>query len=318
MWLLNRLFDAGEQQAPRFAFQGTVNWMRGLAIVCSNEGFSSEELKIFYRGVSRRPGNLEADNLVFECLLMAMHNVSSLNELSKLERPYECIRSAVVAWYYSTYYGSKAMLGASTGANPQTHAKTGKLWQTEFVDRGLVQKPFNLSIQNLTPGNIKSEISKIRDGNSHDLNTQPIDLDMAWGAIYSYLNGTADYEKEKSEEQVRNSADFKTGGFTDFRKKDAKALRDTKLSSAIVNFLVQAFRYRGKANYRDAIYLSYGADYSETLRQFIEDLKVVSSAFVLMTAYYVSRRVEKDSWQKYSEDVMENARFELPFDLNEI
>jgi hypothetical protein len=191
-------------------------------------------------------------------------------------------------------------------------------WQTEFVDRELVQKPFNLSIKNLTPGNIKSEMSKIRDGNSHDLNTQPIDLNMAWGAIYSYLNGTADYEKEKSEEQVRNSSEFKTGGFTDFRRKDAKALRDTKLSSAIVNFLIQAFRYRGKANYRDAIYLSYGADYSDTLRQFIEDLKVVSSAFVLMTAYYVSRRVEKDSWRKYSEDIMENARFELPFDLNKI
>jgi hypothetical protein len=318
MWLLNRLFDAGEQPAPRFAFQGTVNWMRGLALVCSNEGFSSEELKNFYRDISRRPENFDADTLVFECLLMAMHNVSSLNELSKLARPYECIRSAIVAWYYATYYGSKAMLAASTGADPQTHAKTGRLWQTEFVDRELVQKPFNLSIKNLTPGNIKSEMSKIRDGNSHDLNTQPIDLNMAWGAIYSYLNGTADYEKEKSEEQVRNSSEFKTGGFTDFRRKDAKALRDTKLSSAIVNFLIQAFRYRGKANYRDAIYLSYGADYSDTLRQFIEDLKVVSSAFVLMTAYYVSRRVEKDSWRKYSEDIMENARFELPFDLNKI
>jgi hypothetical protein len=32
-WLLDRLFEAGDQAEPRFAFQGTVNWMRALAEV---------------------------------------------------------------------------------------------------------------------------------------------------------------------------------------------------------------------------------------------------------------------------------------------
>jgi hypothetical protein len=318
MWLLNRLFDTGDQPTPRFAFQGTINWMRGLSIVCANNGFSPDNLHHLYGSVNRRPENVEADTLTFECIVMAMHNVSSLDQLSRLLNPYGIVRSSIIAWYYAIYYACKAMLSASTGVNPQTHAKTGKLWQTEFVDKVLLPPPFDISIQNLTPNNIKTTIETIRAGNNHDLNTEPNNLDMAWGAIYSYLSGTADYEKWKCEEQVRGSSEFKKGGFVDFRKKDARLLRDAKLSSAIVNFLVQAFRYRGKANYRDAIYLSYGADYSETLKQFIEDLGEVARSFVLMASYYSSKRVAKNSWVEFGKDITKNARFELPFNPEQI
>lgn len=318
MWLLDRLFDSGDQATPRFAVQGTVNWMRGLAIVCINEGFSPENLNQLYISVSRRTENIKADTLAFECLVMAMHNVSSLKQLTTLSNPYGIVRSSIVAWYYAIYYASKAMLAASTGVDPQTHSRTGRLWQTEFVDKGLVQSPFELSVQDLTPKNIKIRIDEIRAGNNHDLNTEPNNLDMAWGAIYSYLSGTADYERERCEEQVRDSSEFKKGGFSDFRKKDARSLRDAKLSLAVVNFLIQAFRFRGKANYRDAIYLSYGLDYSEALKQLIEDLGEVAGAFVLMAAYYASKRVAKDSWAEFCKDITKNAKFELPLDLNKI
>lgn len=318
MWLLNRLFETSDQPTPRFAFQGTINWMRGLSIVCANDGFNPNNLHQLYRSVNRRPENVEADTLTFECIVMAMHNVSSLDQISTLSNPYGIVRSSIVAWYYAIYYASKAMLSASTGVNPQTHAKTGKLWQTEFVDKGLLQPPFDLSIRNLTPSNIKTTIRTIRSGNNNDLNTEPNNIDMAWGAIFSYLSGTADYEKWRCEEQVRSSSEFKKGGFADFRKKDARLLRDKKLSPAIVNFLVQAFRYRGKANYRDAIYLSYGADNSVTLRQFIRDLSKVAGSFVLMASHYSSKRVAKNSWVAFGKDISENVRFELPIDLEQI
>lgn len=276
MWLLTRLFDAGDQPTPKFAFQGTVNWMRGLAIVCVNEGFSLDNLNHLYRSVNRRPEDVKADTLAFECLVMAMHNVSSLELLKKLSNPYGIIRSSIVAWYYAIYYACKAMLAAATGADPQTHSKTGKLWQTEFVNRELVQSPFELSIQDLTPNNIKIRIDAIRAGNNHNLDTKPNNLDMAWGAIYSYLSGTAEYEKDKYEEQVRNSSEFKKAGF------------------------------------------SNGSDYSETLKQSIEDLREVAGAFVLMAAYYSSKRVAKDSWKDFCKDIRKNARFELPLDLDKI
>lgn len=318
MWLLNRLIEKGDQPTARFAFQGTVNWMRALAILSEKEGFSHEELKEFYKDVPRRPENTEADTLAFECIFMAMHNVSSLNALSGIANPYECVRSAIVAWYYAIYYASKTMLAAASGVDPQTHSKTGKIWQADIVERGFAQSPFHLYISNITPNNIKSVVSSYRGSNSHDLNAEPVGEEMAWGALFSYLSGTADYEKWRLEEQVKSSSDFKSAGFTNFRKKAAQGLRDKKLSPANVNFIGQSFRYRGKANYRDAIYLSYGSDNTDTLLQFSEDLASVASSFVLMASHYISRRVNRNSWGEFCADINKNSRFELPFEVNEI
>lgn len=318
MWLLNKLFDQGDQPTPRFAFLGTVNWMRGLSLLCRETGFSHTELKNLYSKVKRRNHNEEADILSFECLLMAMHNVSALESASQNENPYTLVRSAIIAWYYATYYASKAMLAASTGANPQTHAKTGKIWQADVLARGLVQEPFNLSIVNLTPKNISETIKQVRGNNVYDLSSLPANHEMALGAAFSYLKGTAEYEKWRLEEQVKSSSEFRNSDFSNFRTKAAKELRDNKLIGAHVNYLVQAFRYRGKANYRDAIYLSYGADNTDTLLQFIEDLEEVAGSFVLMAAHYIACRVEKNNWDSFANDLNQYAKFTLPFDSTEI
>ena len=318
MWLLSRLFDQGDQPTPRFAFQGTVNWMRALSICSDSNEFSHESLRDFYLPVQRRPANESGDTLALECLTMAMHNVSALDSMEGIENPYPIVRSAIVSWYYATYYSSKAMLAASSGADPQTHASAGKIFQSEIVDRGLVKNPFDLSVINLIPSNIKSEISTLRSGNTHDLNTLPDNEEMAFGALCSYLKGTAEYEQWRLEEQVKGSSEYRRGGFNSFRTNAAKALRDAKLAPANVNILVQAFRYRGKANYRDAIYLSYGSDQSDRLNQFIEDLSVVSGAYTRMAAHYLARRIVRADWEAFVEDIGTYAQFDLPFELDEI
>lgn len=318
MWLLNRLFDQGDQPTPRFAFQGTVNWMRALSIYSEGNEFSHGSLRNFYLPVQRRPANESGDTLALECLTMAMHNVSSLVSMKGIDNPYPIVRSAIVSWYYATYYSSKAMLAASSGADPQTHASAGKIFHDEIINRGLVKHPFSLGITNLTPSNIKSEIESLRSGNTHDLNTLPDNKEMAFGALCSYLKGTAEYEQWRLEEQVKNSSEYRRGGFNSFRTNAAKALRDAKLSPAKVNYLVQAFRYRGKANYRDSIYLSYGSDQSDRLNQFIEDLCIVSGAYTLMAAHYLARRIVSSDWEAYVEDIGNHAQFDLPFELNEI
>lgn len=318
MWLLNRLFDQGDQPTPRFAFQGTVNWMRALSIFSDGNDFSHESLRKFYLPVQRRQVNLAGDTLALECLTMAMHNVSALDSMEEIENPYPIVRSAIVSWYYATYYSSKAMLAAGSGSDPQTHASAGKIFQLEIIERNLVHYPFNLSISNLIPSNIKSEISTLRDGNIYDLNTLPENEEMAFGALCSYLRGTAEYEQWRLEEQVKSSSEYRRGGFDSFRTNAAKALRNAKLSPANVNYLVQAFRYRGKANYRDAIYLSYGSDQSERLKQFIEDLCIVSGAYTLMASHYLARRIVSSDWEAYVEDIGVYAKFDLPFELDKI
>lgn len=316
MWLLNKLFTHKDQPSPRFAFQGTVNWMRGLAILCDGR-FSHQDLQYIYRNVQRRQLNEAADALAFEYLMMSMHNVDAIESMKKIEKPYSIVRSAIVAWYYATYYASKAMLAASSGADPHTHAATAKIWQSEIVDHKLLQFPFSLNLSNLTPANINNAIDALRNGNQYDLNTQPTNAEMAFGSICSYLKGTAEYEKWRIEEHIKESSEYKRGDLNSFRTKAAKALRDTKLEPAYVNFLTQSFRYRGKANYRDAIYLSYGRDQTDDLHQFILDLGLVSGAFSFMAEHYLFKRVAKEDWIAFAADVKQYSCFDLPYDLCE-
>lgn len=317
-WLLNRLFDHQHQSTPRFAFQGTINWMRALAILVEEGEFDHGSLRDFYRPVQRRQPNEELDTLAFECMLMSMHNVASLNAFQESDDSYSFVRSAIVSWYYAIYYASKSMIAAATGSDPQSHTKIGRIWQTDIAPRGLVVAPFDYNFTDLTPASIEQNIAALRGNNTHDLNTTPENLEQAIGAVISYLKGTAEYMKGRLEEKIKNSSPFRNQGFANFRTKAARELRDRELSNGHVNILVQAFRYRGKANYRDAIYLSYGDDNSAALQTFIIDLAFVASAFALMVSRYLFKRVIHRNWGNFVQDVNQNARFSLPFELDEI
>ena len=247
-----------------------------------------------------------------------MHNVSAIKSAQRFEEPYSFVRSAIIAWYYAIYYSAKSIIAAESGSNPQKHAKVGKIWQTDIIPRNIVVAPFDYNFVDLTPGNIQQTIAAVRGSNPYDLNTTPENREQAVGALISYLKGTAEYERERLEREVKSSSDYKRGGFTNFRSKAARELRDRKLAPAHVNFLVQAFRYRGKANYRDAIYLSYGADNLETLSVFIKDLAEVAGAFTFMAAHFLCRRLTRDNWRDFTDDIRENVRFPLPFELKEL
>lgn len=316
--LIDRLFDHNDQPTPRFAFQGTVNWMRALSIAVESEEFSTEALANFYRNTQRRQPNHESDTLAFECLLMSLHNVASLEEFENVDNKYSIVRSAIIAWYYSLYYSSKAMLAAVNACDPQTHTKTGAILQTEVIEHDLIIMPFSLSITDLRPSNITQVVHALRGINRHDLNTTPETDKQVYGALVSYLKGTANYDKWLTEEKVKSSSQFKGLGVTNFRTNAAKALRDTALARRHTNILTQAFRYRGKANYRDAIYLSYGADNSDIINTFVSDLSTVAKAYAFMVSHYIPRRVERGAWQQYGEDLNENSMFTLPFDVQQI
>lgn len=318
-WLLDRLFSYQEQPTPRFAFQGTVNWMRALALLADAQTFSHASLQNKYRDIQRRNINQAADTLAFEMLLMGLHNLAGLRSLAALAtNKYEVVRAAIISWYYCTYYSSKAMIAACSGSDPQTHSKTARVWQSDIVETGLAEQPFAYMLSNVTTDTTEQEIAALRHGNRNDLNIEPTNRDEALGAACSYLKGTAEYVKWQTEEEVRNSHQFHQLGVQNFRTSAARALRDQHLRRKSVNFLVQAFRYRGKANYRDSIYLSYGADRTPTITVFVSDLSIVAERFLTMSAHYVARRIERGTWQLFTTDVGEKLRFNSPIDLNAI
>ncbi len=316
-WLLDRLFDAKDQAEPRFAFQGTVNWLRALAeIVNNDDSLTDEELKNFYSKVQRRKVNIEADTTVFENIHMAFHNYASLISMNKdnIEK-YDICRSAIIAWYYTVYFASSAMVAASSGSSQETHSATAKVWQADIIEQELIPYPYNLHTTSLVQKTTDEEIEIYRDSNIYDLNHYPSDSEEAHGAIVSYLKGTCKYKKGETEERIKSSKDYKALGVSNFRKKVARELRDRVLEKGQVNFLVQAFRYRGKANYRDSIFLSYGNDNEIHMKQFISDLLDVSANYLKIASHYCSRRVEKGTWDLFVDDLDDNTRLAINTDI---
>ena len=318
-WLLDRLFDAGDQAEPRFAFQGTVNWMRALAEIVNNGSCSDEELNSLYSRVQRRTVNESADTVVFQNMHMAYHNLASLNAMNnEVVDKYDICRSAIVSWYYSVYFASSAMVAASSGSLQETHTATAKSWQADIAERSLIPYPFNLFLTSLVTTTADSELAAYRGENTFNLNDRAQDSDVAHGAIVSYLKGTHGYKKWETEEKIKNSREFKALGVDNFRRKVARELRDNVLDKGQVNFLIQAFRYRGKANYRDSIFLSYGDNNESTITQFIEDLNDVATGFIKAASRYSSARVERGTWDLFVADISENTRLSIGVDAIEI
>jgi len=314
-WLLDRLFEAKDQAEPRFAFQGTVNWMRAVAEAVDSGSTNDEKLTAIYSGVQRRPVNKSADTSVFENIFMAHHNLASLQSLNDdIESPYDTCRSAIVAWYYATYFSASAMVAASSGSTQETHAATAKVWQADIVEKDLIPYPFNMYLSSLVSKTMEDEIKEYRQDNRYDLNDRAEDTEMAHGALVSYLKGTHGYKKWEAEERIKTSREFKALGVDNFRKRVARELRDKVLDRGHVNYLVQAFRFRGKANYRDSIFLSYGPDQEDIIRQFIKDLLNASRGFIRSAAYYSSKRVERGAWSEFISDIEENSQLSISTD----
>lgn len=311
-WLLDRLFETKEHAEPRFAFQGTTYWMKALAEVVSDGSCSDRELKAIYSKVKRRPANIPSDTIAFENIHMAYHNHASIFSMNETtENTYDICRSAIISWYYTTYFAASAMVAASSGSVQETHAATAKVWQSDIVEKELIPYPFDTYLSSLVTKKVDTEINDYREENPYDLNTYPTDTEQAHGAIVSYLKGTAGYRKDEIEKRVKDSKDFKNLNVDNFRTKVARELRDKHLDRWQVNFLVQAFRYRGKANYRDSIFLSYGTNNETVVNQFIEDLLIVSYYFLRAASFYCSKRVEKGTWNLFVEDIDENTRLSI-------
>lgn len=315
-WLYRRLKSEEPKMEPLFSFQGTAHWMRGLALLVEDSGFSSAELSLKYQRVRRRASPAtEADTRVFEFIFMSFQNLSGLGAMCESGYPSDFVRSAIVAWYYGLYYSASAMLAAADGSVQEEHRGTANAWDRQVVQNKLIPYPFDIRVPTLVKKDYEAEIKRLRGSNPSALVHEPMDRDQAFGACLSYLKGTAEYERGRAEERIKTHKNFKSLGVTDFRTKAARSVRDVYLRDKTTGFLHQAFRYRGKANYRDALYLGYGTEYTTSLERLLCDLRTVLSAFAKASAHFCARRVEKGTWDTFIQDLEANSRLKLAADV---
>ncbi|MBQ4852147.1 hypothetical protein [Pseudoalteromonas sp. MMG012] len=318
-WLLARLQEQSKEiLQPQFAFQGAMNWLRSLSLIIESTATIQDEANDLYADIPLRKHNRTLDTKVFDNIHFAFQNIASLNALNTdVEFKSDICNSAIVCWHDAIVFSAKAMVCAyyDHEHNMDELNMVNKLWQESIVTNELIPSPFNLSIPTLVKKESEAIIKRYRGTNTYTLDYSIRDKTMAYGGLCSNLKGTHGYELWKAEIQIKETEHFKSLGVDSFRTKIAREYRDQILSEGSVNFLVQANRFRGKSNYRDSIYLTYGENNSESLKIFINDLLEVSTAFLKCASIYCSKRVEPDTWNSFVDDIEENTCLTIEVDI---
>lgn len=293
---------------PRFALQSTVNWMQALAMLAKDEGISWQTMQAYYKTVQPAKLSPAATNTVFEQLLLGLHHLSALSAMSKARHVSDFARVGIMGWYYGIYCAASAMIAAQTGAQQDSHNGTANEWDRQIAEAGLAAKPFHFRLNTLVKKDAEVEIARLRNGNTFVVNNRPSTIADATGACVSYLSGTRNYREWQITEDLKKK-ELRKLNFTDFRSNAAKQIRDERLRSKTVGFLHQAFRYRGKANYRDALFLTHGPE--ALLSDFIPNMEFVLRSFLVMAGAYCSRRVSKTDWQAFMDDLEGNLKLSV-------
>jgi hypothetical protein len=213
------------------------------------------------------------------------HSLSSASTLVSLDcngsgRPW-MYPTAVVTWYYAHYHALRSLLLARNQNVGDSHAAVQKA-SNGIVCR-LLPHPYNMcarfdvhgnTIRTLpdAPGAVKAKLVTSFDETSQ----------MAQGMLLNYLRSTANQKKAQIEKTILKE----NPQYTDFKRKAAQDLRNAKLEGLEFNFMHCAFRYRGKANYRDPLYLTYGTRARDEYDRFLHNLTVSARfAFILGVAF---------------------------------
>lgn len=294
---------------PQFALPSTVNWMRSLSILIKSNSVDFNTAKTFYAQQGKRSMDVLVENTVLEQLFLGLHHLSALEKMQSGAPCADYARIGILAWYYGIANAASAMTAAQNGSFQEDHAGTAKMWDAEIAARGLAMEPFNWRVSSLIEATYKTEVQTYRAGSAGNLQTTPYTPADAMGAAAGYLSGSAKWYVWKATENVRKSKDFKELGVTDFRTKAARTLRDAHLSPRTMGFVHQASRYRGKANYREALFLAYGQNTETILQGFVADQATVLRAFLAMAGAFASRKLGKVLWAEFVADVDANRAF---------
>ncbi|MGC1618689.1 MAG: hypothetical protein WA765_09390, partial [Candidatus Acidiferrum sp.] len=259
----------------------------------------------FYARVQRQNLSEPAVNTVFEQLLMGLHHLAALHAMVRAGSDRDLARVAVMTWYYGIYCAASAMIAAQDGSLQDDHTATANQWDRQIAASGLMPRPFNLRLTTMVKKDAKVEIAKMRNGSKFDVNSRPISVDDAIGACASYLSGTRDWREWQITEELKDR-ELKKLNLSDFRTKQARQLRDNRLGGKTLGFVHQAFRYRGKANYRDALFLTYEAQVGAVLNGFIADTAAVLKAFLTAAGAFCFRRVTSTDWCAFIKDMDEH------------
>lgn len=307
--LYNRIIKQGTisepdgKPDPQFALPSTVNWMHALRILAEDQCINFRTAVSFYADVGKRSMDVRVENTVLEQIFLGLHHLSALDQFRGGRTVADYARVGVLAWYYGIANAASAMTAAQSGSFQEDHAGTARLWDEQIASRGLAMAPFSWRVSSLLERTYKKEVDALRNASSGKLQTRPLTKSDALGAAAGYLSGSAKWYAWKAEVDLKRHREFKNLKVNNFRSKPARTLRDQWLERKPIGFVHQAARYRGKANYREALFLAYGSGTETILSGFVEDMHEVLRAFLAMAGGFASRKLGKDLWSEFVADI---------------
>lgn len=310
-WLYGLIKKSDDDRAPDFARQSHMNWARALSYELNAEHGATvvdqrAALRKHFEG-SVKPRKVDEDHLVdvFEPLFGSIQGSTSLVSLASRDvvDAWEC-PTATVTWYYAVYNAFRAMFAARDRLPADTHASAVNALNGEL--RTLLPHPFDMVAERIKGEKYEDKLphyltERRAGGRSAAINGAfSNNRTVARQIILEYLHGSAGYWAEVTRNKI-----VAKGPYENFKTKAAQEVRDRALKPA-VNFLDCAYRYRGKANYRDAIFLSYGQAHARVGLPFVKDLANSGRFVTMMAAAYVRARLGSDAVGAFAADMKEN------------
>ena len=288
---------------PQWALKSTIYWMKSLQILCEHEQVTFAAARADFGKLQRIAMCSQRENTIFEQLLLSLHHLSALEALISVEHPVDVARTAIITWYYGIYCAASAMIAAQDGSQQQKHGPTAVTWDRQIVCPNNIRGPFGFRVSTLVEAEYLTQIRELESGVKFALVRRPVTIEDARGAACAYLAGTAKWYSTQIGLRVKQTKAFEDLAVADFRSKAAKDLRDRQLAGKPVGFLHQAIRYRGKANYREALYLSYGPNAKSDIGSFIPDMAFVLAAFLSIAAALSAARLGTSLWTSFIVDL---------------
>lgn len=305
-WLYQEVLTEDNPRAPIFSQVATTNWMRALSFEIIQEHgekpidqYNSclKHFKSSYQKLSPL-ANLAIFEPMFACLTYAQTLTSHSRVYAE-----ECwvAPSAIVSWYYCWYTAIRAVSAITGQVVADNHTSVYKAYANSL--RTKMPHPLNMQASHHKNEEYSVELPSLSSSSTFDLQLSfPNTREAAQGMLIQYLKGCSKYYTDLTKERI-----LKKGTHENFRTAAAKAERNKQLDKC-VSFMHCAFRYRGKANYRDAIYLNYGQSSSFNSREFLEDLAISSQFAFLLTLSLVSRSSLDKEAKKFIDDISLNLR----------
>jgi len=306
-WLYRQLKSENDDWDPTFAMQSCINWMRSLEyeMLCEHGDTAKDQLascRAHFAG-NTKPSTRNPDLAgVFGPLFQSLTNCVSLQSLCEVgpAAPW-MFPTAIFTWYYAAYSAFRSVLSACH-LPTNTHAAAIRQLNGAHVAPRLPH-PLNMIGRHAKVQDYITCLPAYRGARSCLIsNAFAQNRNTARGVLLSYLRGTCKWEVDRKKEHLKKQLWFRN-----FRGREAKADLQRTLPESI-NFLNCAVRYRGKANYRDSIYLTYGRDDVRLNSDYLQALASVACFCFIVGLTFMEDRSGRRHVRDFLGDVRAHLR----------